>query len=331
MSIAGTIEKYENQLALNPSSRVFAPLAEAYRKAGMVEKALEVLSQNIKKSPSYVSGFLVLAHCYSDLGRFDKAFETINSIVNGNLENIQLQRLYANVCIQLEYRDLALEKFKYLLFLNPKDLNIQKRVKELEDSPMETSESADESSQKEVNLFDENKLVNDPPLDSKKDLDGWVAVDLSTSNLSSAPNLSEDFSPLKEFPLEEEIEPEVEEAQESEVAPFMTHTLVDLYLVQGHVDKAIEVLEKILVLNPSDERSRKKLLEVSKSYPTFAPSESELEHPLEEAGQSEEENREYLMDLIDSKVHKASRGDIEAMFWKFHKMLKTRSKHGPDL
>jgi pentatricopeptide repeat protein len=46
--------------------------------------------------------------------------------------------------------------------------------------------------------------------------------------------------------------------------PIITHTLVDLYCKQGHYRKAIEILESILELHPSDRASAKKLKRNSK-------------------------------------------------------------------
>ena len=43
--------KYQADYEKNPRSRVFAPLAETYRKLGMTDKAMEILSQGIRFHP----------------------------------------------------------------------------------------------------------------------------------------------------------------------------------------------------------------------------------------------------------------------------------------
>ena len=45
----------------------------------------------------------------------------------------------------------------------------------------------------------------------------------------------------------------------TEEKPIITHTLVDLYCEQGHLDKAIEILENILDIHPNDRPTKIKL------------------------------------------------------------------------
>jgi pentatricopeptide repeat protein len=100
----------------------------------------------------------------------------------------------------------------------------------------------------------------------------------------------------------------------------VTHTLVDLYCGQGHIEKALEVLEKILALNPNDKKTIDKIAEIkslmgndqvfeeikqpepiaveAEKSETILPLHKTL-IPLEENTVSEEEGRDHLMSLID--------------------------------
>ncbi len=127
------LSKYSRLYEKNPRSRVFAPLAESYRKLGMVEEALTVLKEGIKRHPTYVMGYTVLAHCHYDLQNFELAYNTIRPFVSDNLENISLQKLFAKICVNLGYLEEALQTFKYLLLINPKDEYVSEQVKLLED------------------------------------------------------------------------------------------------------------------------------------------------------------------------------------------------------
>ena len=330
MGIVTTIDKYERQLSINPSSRVFAPLAEAYRKSGMVEKALQILSQNIKKHPSYISGFLVLAHCYFDLEKYDKAYEILDPIAVRHLENIQLQRLYAQVCFRLGYREQALEKYKYLLFLNPKDVFIQNQLRELEEkNPILKSSKSERGSEIKYNLFNEEMLEHSPPVDIDKDLGGWVRVDLKGDDevKNFEPVELKNSKKLIDEEGEVLVESSAGEIKGAPVPPFMTHTLVDLYLVQGHIDKAAEVLEKIIALNPEDSRSIARLDEIRKNY-FFSSTEQDdrVEDVNREDFSSEQSDREELMNLIDRKVKKDPSKHVKDLFWKFHERLVDHSK-----
>ena len=53
-----TIEEYQIILMRNPNAKVFAPLAEAYRKMGLLQQALEICERGVKYNPEYPSGLV---------------------------------------------------------------------------------------------------------------------------------------------------------------------------------------------------------------------------------------------------------------------------------
>ena len=87
--------KYLNLYKQKPTSKVFAPLAESYRKLGMIEDALRVLADGLNYHPGYVLAHLVLANCYFDQKRYQKCYEVLKPFVNEHIDNISLQRLFA--------------------------------------------------------------------------------------------------------------------------------------------------------------------------------------------------------------------------------------------
>lgn len=68
--------------------------------------------------------------------------------------------------------------------------------------------------------------------------------------------------PLTLHTIKEEIHDEIKQTETNDCAPLVTHTLVDLYCGQGHIEKALEVLEKILLFNPNDQKTIKKIKEI---------------------------------------------------------------------
>ena len=125
--------KYLEQYQNNPQSRVFAALAEIYRQLGMLDKAIDLLKEGINKHPHYPLGYLGLALCYQEREEYGLVYSTLRPIVNGNRDNIKLQKVFANACQQLENYDEALESYKYLLFINPKDREVAARLDLLKD------------------------------------------------------------------------------------------------------------------------------------------------------------------------------------------------------
>lgn len=365
--------KYQTDFEKNPRSRVFAPLAETYRKLGMTDKAMEILSQGIRFHPTYLMGYLGLAFCYFDLKQFGLAYSTIRPLVEANRDNLRLQRLFSDICIELGKKEEALETLKYLLFINPRDKDVAELVqrveKEVEDKykpihrPIiipEKDLTAEASYGSESSIFDLEKL--DGAQKIPNDFDDWMTVDFnqdskgdkksseddkattfdqwnikkgdekvvpshentfnSTNSYRVHLDLEEDFeTPLvvarKEANMEFVQKQHKEEVQENEDdTPLVTHTLVDLYCGQGHIEKALEVLEKILLLNPNDQKTINKIKEIKalsqplEKYDDEQEKESAPKAPaqvpihlvddLEEV--SEEAGRRNLMSLIDEKL-----------------------------
>jgi len=126
--------KYQKMYERNPRSRCFAPLAEIYRKMGMADKAVGILREGISFHPTYMMGHLGLASCYADLGQFQLAYATLRPIVANNRENIRLQKLFARICQELGLGREAVETYKYLLFMNPKDRESSEALAHLENA-----------------------------------------------------------------------------------------------------------------------------------------------------------------------------------------------------
>ena len=376
--------KYQADYEKNPRSRVFAPLAETYRKLGMTEKAMEILSQGIRFHPTYVMGYLGLAFCYYDLRQYSLAYNTLQPLVETSRDNIRLQKLFADICLELGYQKESLDTFKYLLFINPRDREVAMQVATLESlieehykpnhQPIFIPESELKNDRKHESnkLFDVDKLDN-KPLASKADFDDWMALDLSREqkeaksedpyeqwNLKkgdapldlSEKNINEEYVAPEEKALgptlvsniqinfEDDSSDEEESFEENEKIeshnttvtspatsiPLVTHTLVDLYCGQGHFEKALDVLEKILILNPTDERTILKILEIKAlvaPYPyvleekvnepanlvkskleIINPQTKLLLEPLKEI--SEEDGRKNLMSILDKQLGSAN-------------------------
>jgi tetratricopeptide (TPR) repeat protein len=66
MAFSSEIEKLERRWQENPLGLTFAPLAEAYRKAGDTARALELLEQGLTQHPNYVPAHIVRGRCHLD-------------------------------------------------------------------------------------------------------------------------------------------------------------------------------------------------------------------------------------------------------------------------
>jgi tetratricopeptide (TPR) repeat protein len=130
---SAVLAKYFSMYKKNPRSKVFAPLAESFRKLGLLDDAFKILKDGIRYHPNYTLGYIVLAHCYFDQGKFELTYNTLRPIISQNADNISLQKIFAQACMNLGYLDEALDIYKYLLFMNPRDKFFIDQVKKLED------------------------------------------------------------------------------------------------------------------------------------------------------------------------------------------------------
>ncbi len=292
------LSKYLAQFEKDPKSKVFAPLAEAYRRLGMYDEALTVLQKGLVHHPEYTTALVTLAHCYFDTGKFDKAYEVLSPLVPHQLENYTLQHLYGEVCLKLNFKEEALQTFKYLLFVNPRDESVSKAVLELEEKVLETYEES---------------LLSPSHTDTTED--EWVQVDL---NKDKDPQNYSIRSRLKEITTihnDPETVTEKEGIRESffdKQDPVMTFTLVDLYLQQRHYGKAANILEKIIELDPTNTAASERLVEVNS---------------LMNNSENYKSEKQDLMSHYDSKFLKVDKVDkLQKTFNSFLKKIKDKAE-----
>jgi pentatricopeptide repeat protein len=280
------LTKYSLQYEKKPKSRVFAPLAETYRKLGMHDEALKILRTGIRNHPNYTLGYIVLANVYYDKENFEIAYTTLRPFISKNLENITLQKLFSNICVNLGYLEEALNTFKCLLLINPKDEDVATQVKLLEDDLLIPDEDEVPKGyiEKRENVFDEDddwvqvdfNRNNQREEDLKKPedlIDSWEVKKIDDSVLDGfKSDVMTGKLEVSEHSLDDEYFHEEHDIEASEVIsdeadvienePIITHTLVELYCKQGYFEKALELLDNILELHPDDIRTQKRKVEV---------------------------------------------------------------------
>ena len=88
MAALSEIEKLEARYAENPDGRYFAPLADAYRKAGRVDDALQMIQLGLSKHPDYLSAHIVLGRCLLDKKDDGAAQNAFQNVLGLDAENI---------------------------------------------------------------------------------------------------------------------------------------------------------------------------------------------------------------------------------------------------
>lgn len=126
------VERYQLIYEKDPHSKIFAPLAEAYRRMGLLEEAIDLAERGVKLHPHFASGRVALGKCYAQKEQFQDAVEQLKVAVDLSPENILAHHLLGNCYSKLKKHAEALDSFKMVLFLNPHDDKIAKQVAKLE-------------------------------------------------------------------------------------------------------------------------------------------------------------------------------------------------------
>ena len=127
------LKKYQE----DPTSRIFAPLAEAYRKAGLIDEAIEIAEEGLKIHPHFVGGRVALARALFDKKLYEEVLSELAAVVQDVPDNLVAQRLVGESSLMLGRTNDALNAYKMLLYFSPTDPEIGGIVRELESKAYE--------------------------------------------------------------------------------------------------------------------------------------------------------------------------------------------------
>lgn len=126
------IEKYQILLQKDPKSQVFAPLAEAYRKMGLIEEAFRIAVRGVQFNPNFGGGRIALAKVFLDRDNVRAAQDELEKAVELAPENILAHSLLGDCYLKTKRPKEALRAFKMVLFLAPNNEKAIKAVAKLE-------------------------------------------------------------------------------------------------------------------------------------------------------------------------------------------------------
>ncbi|MFQ5510548.1 MAG: tetratricopeptide repeat protein [Candidatus Krumholzibacteriia bacterium] len=130
-------EKYRK----SPNSYVFVLLADACRKLGRIDEALEICGRGIERHPRYASGHVVRGKCHYDLDDHDTArgaFEKVLTLDQNNLVALKyLGMIEAN---RGDY-DSARGYFQHILRLDPDNQSIKETMRVMEEHRQMSSDT----------------------------------------------------------------------------------------------------------------------------------------------------------------------------------------------
>ncbi len=113
------LEHYLRIFQENPDSRVFAPLADLYRRLGRLDDAERICREGLRRHPYYAGGRVALAHILFDKGQLQEAFDEVESIVTYYPDNLLARKILVKTLMSMGHRDRAHRELEALRALAP--------------------------------------------------------------------------------------------------------------------------------------------------------------------------------------------------------------------
>jgi len=113
------IEKLEHRYNENPKGRNFAPLADAYRKAGQVDLAIDLCRKGLELHPDYISAYIVYGRCLLEKKDDPAAEAVFRKVLGLDPENVLALKILADVAGRTNRLDVAVDWLRKLLAVDP--------------------------------------------------------------------------------------------------------------------------------------------------------------------------------------------------------------------
>jgi tetratricopeptide (TPR) repeat protein len=115
------LERLQAEYRANPESRVFATLADAFRSAGHLTEAVELLERATPTHPDYVSAFVLLGQLQEEAGRHADADATFARVLEAEPENLVALKHRAKQVYETGAVEQAAAILERILDLDPYD------------------------------------------------------------------------------------------------------------------------------------------------------------------------------------------------------------------
>jgi tetratricopeptide (TPR) repeat protein len=234
-------EKYRQA----PDSYVFVPLADACRKMGRLDEALEICEKGVARHPNYASGHVVRGKCLYDQGDFDTACETFERVLDLDDNNLVALKFLGMIAADDGHLDTAQKYFQKILAVDPDNKDITRILRDVEEREqmVETSDVLVASTPDAI----EEQLPDETVVDS-------VAVETRTNDDPDSA-VADEPGPVLEGSSEA-----VETSEE-----LASITLADIFASQGYASKAERIYREVLKKQPANDAVRKKLEDLTLS------------------------------------------------------------------
>ncbi|OGW53986.1 MAG: hypothetical protein A2Y81_10050 [Nitrospirae bacterium RBG_13_43_8] len=247
------LDRLKERVNKDPNSKLFVPLAEEYKKIGMINEAIETLMNGLERHPSYMSAHVSLGKIYLDKGKLDEASSEFEKVVSAIPDNLYAHKKLAEIYRALSMRERAIEEFKMVLKLNPLDWDAEKNLALLEEGVSAQSEVAEtvkgtvaEEKPSEIAVIESFRELTETTFEAEEETGETTEEGelLETSGLTS-----EDVSGESDFAMEEINETLKKEIPEESPIDI---SVADSSVSQGRYAEALNMYKGILAIEPDN-------------------------------------------------------------------------------
>ena len=231
------IERLKERVDRDPESKLFVPLAEEYKKAGMLEEAIDVLLKGLERHPNYMSARVSLGKIYLEKGMFNEAGQEFKKVVSLIPDNLYAHKKLAEIYKNLDNKNKAITELRVVLRLNPTDEIAAKSLASLEERFTVQPET-----QKTTEVFTGEEEPSEIPVSEQ----------------------------TKETDVEESFDQGVSEE------PRVRISEADTFIYQGRYSDALDIYKKILSVEPGNMYVLQRIEELRALLKLLGRSEEEL-------------------------------------------------------
>lgn len=129
-----SIETLESQYQLEPDSFVFSRLADAYRKNGDTQKAIDVCASGLERHSNYVTGRIILGRCYLEQEDMASAVREFTRVCQLDRRNAIAVKMLADIFVRQEKNDKAGDLYGFLSHSDPENESLSHLAKSTQGS-----------------------------------------------------------------------------------------------------------------------------------------------------------------------------------------------------
>jgi tetratricopeptide (TPR) repeat protein len=290
------LEELFERFRQSPEGYAFVPLADACRKMGRLEEALEICNSGVKRHPAYASGHVVRGKCLYDGGNRNGAREAFYRVLLLDENNLVALKYLGTIEADDGNFDEADKHLERILSFDPENKEIrsilrlveeQAQIERVTEEPAATMEAVDEilagaapTYSPEDENDDDDELA--PALS--------IEADLVVETRDAAPGES---APGSASALED-----VETSDE-----LASVTLADIFAEQGYKSKAAKIYREVLRKQPANDAVRARLVELTGTNDALTGTNEELTGgtgaPVEDGSVSVDEQAAPLPEIAE--------------------------------